>query len=1090
MSGTVYRAGPDGSFIVEGYNRAKAFAGFLPAIAGLHGKPMWVYYVDRGQCVSSFGVSNKNFAIMEFQPANKAYRQTPLEGFRTFLRLRRPGGPSVFCEPFQDAGGNAAAGQSMCITSYGLSLGEVNPALGIRVCVDYATLPGESVPALLRSVRVENLSTEPLEAQMLDGMPVLLPYYLADADLKSMSNLRQAWMRVEHAEGVPFYRIKALPDDTPETVMLEGGNFFLGFRFENGKAVRNPAVVDPASVFGPVTGLSYPAAFAEGEAFRFPARQPDAGYTPCGFSFLAFTLPGGGAQETHALIGNAAGYGQVLALEKKLSPQYLVEKKEENRLLIEDLKSAAFVASASPALDAYCGQTFLDNLLRGGRPVPLGGKHAFYVYSRRHGDLEREYNFFQTDAAYYSQGDSNFRDVNQNRRNDVWFYPFTGDANVRMFSGLIQLDGYNPLSLRGTRFRAGGKAAAAAAALLEKEKDAKPVAEFLAKPFTPGGLLDFLESNGIRAKGGEDAFLNAILAESRAENDAQFGEGYWTDHWTYNTDLIEQYLSVYPEKETELFFGRADLTFYDSDETVVPRSEKYVLTPRGPRQYGALRRVPEKTALIASRAEAPNALRTEYGRGKIYACTLAAKTVLLLANKISSLDPSGVGVEMEADKPGWCDALNGLPGLFGSSLCETAEIARLALVLLHALEQAGPAQTVSLPEEAADFCRAAARLLREGPGDFEYWEKSSAAREAFRAKTVFGISGKERAIPAQELEAFLRDVVRKAERGVAVGTDPGTGVPYTYFIHEARRYEILRNADGSPRTNPGGLPLVRVLSFRPKPIACFLEGPVHVLRLRHGAQAAAEMDAAIRQTGLYDEKLGMYKVCADLSGESEEIGRQNVFPRGWLENEAVFLHMEYKYLLELLRSGAYKEFFRAARKALVPFLAPAVYGRSIYENSSFLVSSVHPDPRLHGRGFVSRLTGASAELLSMLRIMTAGERPFRTGENGELLFAPRPVLPARLFLREGRTARFVSDGEEREVGLPADSFAFGLPGGALAVYRNPKRKDTFGPDAAVPQKMAFFRGGAPAGETGACAGDPFAQGVRGGEFGRVEILLG
>jgi len=32
---------------------------------------------------------------------------------------------------------------------------------------------------------------------------------------------------------------------------------------------------------------------------------------------------------------------------------------------------------------------------------------------------------------------------------------------------------------------------------------------------------------------------------------------------------------------------------------------------------------------------------------------------------------------MEADRPGWCDALNGLPGLFGSSVNETLELKRL-----------------------------------------------------------------------------------------------------------------------------------------------------------------------------------------------------------------------------------------------------------------------------------------------------------------------------------------------------------------------------------------------------------------------------
>ncbi len=36
--------------------------------------------------------------------------------------------------------------------------------------------------------------------------------------------------------------------------------------------------------------------------------------------------------------------------------------------------------------------------------------------------------------------------------------------------------------------------------------------------------------------------------------------------------------------------------------------------------------------------------------------------------KYSTLDSQGMGVEMEGGKPGWNDAMNGLPGLLGESL--------------------------------------------------------------------------------------------------------------------------------------------------------------------------------------------------------------------------------------------------------------------------------------------------------------------------------------------------------------------------------------------------------------------------------------
>ena len=41
---------------------------------------------------------------------------------------------------------------------------------------------------------------------------------------------------------------------------------------------------------------------------------------------------------------------------------------------------------------------------------------------------------------------------------------------------------------------------------------------------------------------------------------------------------------------------------------------------------------------------------------------------MLAVLKFSTLDPYGMGVEMEGGKPGWNDAMNGLPGILGSSM--------------------------------------------------------------------------------------------------------------------------------------------------------------------------------------------------------------------------------------------------------------------------------------------------------------------------------------------------------------------------------------------------------------------------------------
>ena len=73
-------------FVMKGEGKKSTFASFLPGIAGMRGIPIWCYYVNRGQGVVSFGVDNKDHAIMEFYPAHVAYQNVKRTGFRTFLR--------------------------------------------------------------------------------------------------------------------------------------------------------------------------------------------------------------------------------------------------------------------------------------------------------------------------------------------------------------------------------------------------------------------------------------------------------------------------------------------------------------------------------------------------------------------------------------------------------------------------------------------------------------------------------------------------------------------------------------------------------------------------------------------------------------------------------------------------------------------------------------------------------------------------------------------------------------------------------------------------------------------------------------------
>ncbi|MEJ2736485.1 MAG: cellobiose phosphorylase, partial [Anaerolineae bacterium] len=512
--------------------------------------------------------------------------------------------------------------------------------------------------------------------------------------------------------------------------------------------------------------------------------------------------------------------------------------------------------------------------------------------------------------------------------------PEVGEFNVLSFLGLVQADGYNPLVVEGSRFSLAPERRAAVLALVERPERLAPL---LARPFTPGGLLRAIADGHIGLKVRAEEFIASTVAHAEQHFEATFGEGYWIDHWIYNLDQIETYLAIYPDRKEDLLFGRPIVPYFDSPAVVPPRARKYVLAGEGRvRQYGTVVEDEEKAALIADRTEFPNLVRTAHGTGEVYRTTVFAKLVGLALLKFATLDPLGMGVEMEAGRPGWYDALNGLPGLFGSSLCETYELDRLLTFLLEAMAENGVG-AVELTIEQAQLMERVVEALQlwcdsDDPGrDFCYWDIVTTAREAYRASVRSGFDGETKVVSFEELmlvfSAFQAKVRAGIQRAVEMNQRVSPRIPPTYFAYTVTDYEPIADAHGEPLCDAQGRPYVRAKQFEPTVLPLFLEGPVHALKVQPDVASARELYAKIRTSNLYDHKLGMYKVNASLKDQPHEIGRARSFPAGWLENESVWLHMEYKYLLEVLKAGLYEEFFEDFKAAVVCFHAPAVYGR-------------------------------------------------------------------------------------------------------------------------------------------------------------------
>jgi hypothetical protein len=1048
-----FHAGED-CFVVEQYNDCAPFASFLPGIAGMRGRPAWVFYVNRGQAIASFGVRNKDGAFLEFFPADKAYQLTPSRGFRTFLKIA-DGQQTLNYEPFQRGAGPEVT-QRLYVTPHEVGVEETNPKLGLRLRADVFTLAEAPVAGLLRRVEVVNTSGKTKNIEIVDGLPQVLPFAMNQWILKFMSRTSEAFMRVEGVEdNLPFYRLKVWPTDSPQVEAVIAGNFFAGFF----KGKRSSVIVDPERIFGLAGDFSRPERFFTDQPLDL-TEQVAANQTPSAFQTIAMALQPGESQVFYGIYGHAAS-PEVLDrfLAEADLPGYFETKRDRNRGLISDISQRAFTATALPLFDAHARQCYLDNGLRGGFSMPVPGGAHLYLFGRKHGDLERDYNDFLLQDTPYSEGNGDFRDVLQNRRVDLFFDPALDAKNIRYFFNLIQPDGYNPCSLRNSRF-----ALAAPDEFAEYFTRFPGLEQLLATEFKYAELAQALESAP-----DSEAIISAILAQTQEVEDAEFDRGYWSDHWTYLLDLLLNYAAIFPDRLPGLFLERT-YSFFDPTHFVAPRAEKYVITANGVRQYGAVQFLPAKKALIDTRKRRRYQVRGQAGQGEIVYTSLLGKILTLVGNKLATLDPFGVGIEMEADRPGWCDALNGLPGILGSSVNETIELKRLVDFTRNAL--ANISASCSLPVELANFLTELDLLLQQSDLTAErFWRESGSRKEAYRAQVFMGFAGSEQTLPIGDIQKFLQRVSAYLDAAIAKARTPAGIV--TYFTYTAEQYREIGN---------GKAELIR---FRQEPLPLFLEGFVHALRIADPQEARA-LYRAVQNSDLFDKKLGMYRVNEPLGEHALDLGRIGVFNYGWLENGSVFLHMHYKFVLEMVRAGLNDEFYTHIEDLLVAFRDPNQYKRNPVENSSFLVSSGFAiDPRQHGRGCVARLSGSTVEFLHLWTHLFLGPNPF-VYEAGRLLFRPRPVLSKPFFSPEEKTVKPFGVTET----LPAASVACALFGDSLLVYLNPARRDTYGADAVKPCGFQLYgRDGSVQTLQGPQLEGDIAAALRSGQFRRIEVIL-
>ncbi len=284
------------------------------------------------------------------------------------------------------------------------------------------------------------------------------------------------------------------------------------------------------------------------------------------------------------------------------------------------------------------------------------------------------------------------------------------------------------------------------------------------------------------------------------------------------------------------------------------------------------------------------------------------------------------------------------------------------------------------------------------------------------------------------LERFLNLLIKKLDLGIAKAKDKKNNLYFTYFSYEVTKYR---------KAKKGIIPL----GFKRRNLPLFLEGLVSLLRV----EKKRDVYFSLKRSCLFDRALKMYRLNASLESEPLEIGRSRIFVPGWLENESIWLHMQYKYLLEVLRVGLYEEFFQDLYQCAVCFFDPQRYARNPLENSSFIVSSAHPDKTLWGKGFVGRLSGATVEFLHIWMLLCLGEKPFFLNEDRRVCLRFRPILKKDFFTQREQPLNW----KGKDLVLGKDSFSFKLFGSILVTYYNPQRKDTFAKQIEI-EKIVIF----------------------------------
>jgi hypothetical protein len=219
---------------------------------------------------------------------------------------------------------------------------------------------------------------------------------------------------------MPFYRLSTQPADTAAVVVEEAGHWCLSI-LDGANTSLLPIVYDTTKVFGHDTTLLQPVALRS-KSIQEIVEGAQYGSAKTASAFAAATdirLASGESVTITTYFGKAQHILDVPVIARRLLQSGFGEYKvSRSREIIQQVTEGVVTKTASKMFNAHVGQMFLDNSLRGGVPSILGDVDddalmrnadeddrlkVYHLFSRIHGDLERDYNDFKIMPTFFSE---------------------------------------------------------------------------------------------------------------------------------------------------------------------------------------------------------------------------------------------------------------------------------------------------------------------------------------------------------------------------------------------------------------------------------------------------------------------------------------------------------------------------------------------------------------------------------------------------------------------------------------------------------------------------------------------------------------